>query len=503
MKKIGSIIFLLSSMLPLKAQVELFHFNNPISNKGAYFNPAFLPRYGLSFSMATGTQFTPGQIQLFDIFRADLNPEQTIRTLLADSNKDFRDIKFDQEIGLLDIGIRSRRSYIHMSSKVIGRADMNVDKDLMGLLYFGNGDTQYYKKPVELDFSGTNFRLQMEHRMSYGRQIGSKLYFGVSAKVIHGLARLQFDKAKFNLLTDESESSIYKLSASGEIAAVSTGFQGSIFKPYDPVSYLYRVPFANYGLAYGGGFMYRPFDFLRISFSTDDHGTTEWNYFRTTHDLKVNIDNFQGLDTIFLLTSGGQRSLENEIADTVNNWYEFKEKGKYKREITPLRPRYILSAEFLGFRRHKLGLVYALGMGTRSDIDLWSITEHFDVNKYIQLYLGYSRFLKPTPQNILNIGFSAQALGMQLNAQLNNVGGILNLGSTSHYYGGQIGIGINIVENIDTDGDDIPDHRDNCKNVYGVPRYKGCPKYIFTQPHIIDPKTKRLKKMKRIEERFK
>jgi len=502
MKGIAAVIWSVLSVFSLEAQTELLHFNNPISSKGAYINPAFLPRYGLNFSFATSTQFTPGQIQLFDIFRSDLDPSQTVRTLLADSGKHLRDIKLDQEIGLLDIGIRSRRSYIHMSSKFITRVDLNIDKDLLGLVFFGNGDTQYFKKPVKLDFSGTKFQLHMEHRMSYGRQIGSKFYMGLSAKVIHGLARLQLDNAKFDLLTDENDSSIYSISAKGEINAVSTGFQGSLFKPYDPISYLYRVPFANYGLSYGGGFIYRPFDFLRISFSTENHGTTEWNYFRSEHNLSVNIAQFQGLDTIGLLIRQENTSLSQELNDTLNSWYNFSETSINKLEITPLRPKYIFGAEYLGFRRHKLGFVYATGLGTRSDIDLWSLTEHFDVNKYIQLYIGYSRFMQPIPQNIWNLGFSAQALGMQLYGQLNNVAGIIHPGNTSHYYGGQIGFNINIVENIDSDGDDIPNHRDKCKEVYGVPKYNGCPEYIFRQPHIVDPKTKRLKKMKRIEERF-
>ncbi len=502
MKKAGWFIYVFLHLTFGWSQTELFHFNNPLSSKAAALNPAFLPRYGLNFSFATSTQFTPGQIQLFDIFRSDLDPAQTLRVLLADSNKDLRDMKFDQELGLLDIGIRSRRSYIHMSSKFIARADLNIDKDLFGLAFFGNGDTQYFKKPVELDFSGTKFQLHMEHRMSYGRQIGSKWYFGLSAKVIHGLARLQLDRAKFDLLTDENDSSIYSLSARGDVNAVSTGFQGSILKPYDPLWYLQRVPFANYGLSYGGGFIYRPFDFLRISFSTENHGTTEWNYFRSEHNISVNMAQFQGLDTIGLLFRQENRSLSQELNDTLDSWYSINEVSNFKREITTIRPRYIFGAEYLGFHRHRLGVVYAQGLGTRSDIDVWSFSEHFDVNKYVQLYLGYSRFVNPRLQNIWNLGFSAQALGMQLYAQLNNVVGILYPGNTSHYYGGQVGFNINIVENIDSDGDDIPDHRDKCKDVYGVPKYKGCPEYTFRQPHLVDPKTKRLKKMKRIEERF-
>lgn len=502
MRAIWAFVFVIVSGTSLFAQPDLFHFNNPISGKAAALNPAFLPRYGATFAFSTASQFTPGQIQLYDIFRSDLDPAQTLRLLLADSNKDFRNIRLDQEVGLLDIGIRSRRSYIHMSSKFIARTDLNIDKDAFGLLFFGNGDTQYFKKPVELDFSGTKVQLHMEHRMSYGRQIGSKWYFGASAKVIHGLARIQLDRAKFELLTDENDSSIYSIAAKGDVNAVSTGFQGSILKPYDPMWYLRRVPFANYGLAFGGGFVYRPFDFLRISFSTDNHGTTEWNYFRSEHNLSVDIAQFQGLDTIGLLFRQENRSLSTEFSDTLNSWYSFKERSKYMREVTELRPQYILGVEYLGFKRHRLSGVYATGLGTRSDIDLWSISEHFDVSKYLQVYVGYSRFMKPRPQNIWNLGFSAQALGMQLYAQLNNVAGLLQLGRTAHYYGGQIGFNINIVENIDSDGDDIPDHRDKCKDVYGVPKYKGCPEYTFRQPHLIDPKTKRLKKMKRIEDRF-
>lgn len=91
---------------------------------------------------------------------------------------------------------------------------------------------------------------------------------------------------------------------------------------------------------------------------------------------------------------------------------------------------------------------------------------------------------------------------MQLYGQLNNLLAYLDLSRESHYYSGQIGVNINFTKNIDSDGDDIPDHRDRYKSTFGIPKYRGCPESTFRTPHIVDPKNKKLKPIKRIEERF-
>ena len=484
-------------------QIELFEHNNPLLPRSAVSNPAFLPRYGFNLSVNTRSQFTPGGVQIYDIFRKDQTPQESLRSWFSDSSLNFKNIRFDQEVNLLEIGIRSRRSYIHMSSKIVTRVDLNLDKDLFGLAFFGNGDTQYYKKPTEINLSGTQFRVQSEHRMSYGRRIGSKLYLGVSAKVIHGLARLRLDNARFQMLTDTSIESIYSIGVRGDVDATTTGFQRTIFEPYDPFTYLSSIPFANYGLAYGGGLIYRPFDFLRVSFATENQGFTEWNYFGTKHKLKVDIPMFSGLDTIGLITPQPDRSLRQELQDTIDSWYSLDEKYYFRKETNTLRPRYNFSLEYLGFPRHRLTAMVATGMGARSNVDLWAVSEHFDIKDYLQLYVSYARFWNPIPQNVWNVGFSTQVWGLQLYGQLNNLLAYLDFSRESHYYSGQIGVNINFTKNIDSDGDDIPDHRDRCKFTFGTPKYRGCPKHMFRTPHIIDPKTKRLKPIRRVEERFK
>ncbi len=500
MKKSLIYIAILFQSVCLSAQAEIFHFNNPLIAKAAVLNPAFLPRYGLHVGFHSQTYFSPGQIQINDVFSTKYDAFETVRRILADSTKDFKNIQLDQEIGLLEIGIRSRRSYLHMSSKITLSADLNLDKDILGLAFFGNGDTQYYKKTANINFSGTDIRLMSKHRTSYGRQFGSKLYIGASAAIIHGLGRLNIERANFDITTDTSLESIYQVQVKGNIDASSTGFRGSIFKLWDPVTYVTALPFVNYGFAFGGGIIYRPYDFLRISVSTDNHGFTEWNNFYSVHQLKVNINNFQGLDSLTPLAQGGRRPLRGELNDTLNSWYSLYENDTYDKDYQTLRPNYIIGFEYLGIPKHRMAFIYGNGLGVRSNVNLISFSEYFDINQYLQVYGSYSRYFSPNKENILNLGFSVQGVGLQLFGQLNNVIGILQPALTHHYYSAQLGVGFNFVKNLDKDRDDIPDHRDNCPDIYGVPRYRGCPEHTFKPPHIIDDKRKRLKKIKRIEE---
>ncbi len=488
------------------SQSEVFYFNNPLISKAAVVNPAFLPRYGLHIGSHSQTYFSPGQMQINDVFSTKYDAFETVRRWLADSTKDFKNIQLDQEIGLLEIGIRSRRSYIHMSSKIALSADLNLDKDIFGLAFFGNGDTQYYKKRANINFSGTDIRLMSKHRTSYGRQIGSKLYIGASATVIHGLARMNIKQGNFDITTDTNSESIYSVKVKGNIDAASTGFRGSIFNYWDPVTYITALPFVNYGFAVGAGLIYRPYDFLRFSLSTDNHGFTEWNNFASIHQLKVNINDFQGIDSLIPLAPGGRRPLRNELNDTLSSWYNLYENDVYDKDYQVLRPSYLLGVEYLGLPKHRMAFLYGNGLGVRNNVTLISFSEYFDLNQYVQFYGSYSRYFSPNKEHILNLGFSVQGVGLNLYGQLNNVVGILQPALTHHYYSAQLGVGFNFVKNLDKDRDDIPDHRDNCPDVYGVPRYKGCPEHIFRQPHIIDDKVKtkgkRLKKVRRIEEVF-
>lgn len=487
----------------MDGQIELFENNNPLLGRSAVTNPAFLPQKGLHISLNTRTHFSPGGAQLFNVFDSKKTAEESIRDWFKDSSLNFKNIELDQELNLLEIGIRSRRSYIHMSSKIVARTDLNLDKDLFGLFFLGNLDSNYYNKTAKVDLSGTQFQLQSEHRMSYGRRIGSKLYIGASAKVIHGLARLKLNNANLDVTTDTSLNSIYALQVNGDIDAISTGFQGSLLNPYDPFSYLFNIPFVNYGLAFGGGLIYRPVDFLRLSVATENQGYTEWNYFGSTHKVKVGIDEFTGFDTIGVLSFQNNRNLGQDLQDTISTWYGIYENDTFYKDNNTLLPRYNLSIEFLGLPQNRIAFIYASGMGSRSNQELWAISDQVTINKYIQLYGSYARILRPKTENVINIGFSSQFMGLQLFGQLNNVSAIINPERSANFYSGQLGIAFNFTQNFDSDGDDIPDHRDNCRNTYGVPRYRGCPKHMFRTPHIIDPKTKRLKPIRRVEERFK
>jgi hypothetical protein len=237
--------------------------------------------------------------------------------------------------------------------------------------------------------------------------------------------------------------------------------------------------------------------------ATENQGYTEWNYFNSTHKVKVGIDEFTGFDTIGVLSFQNNRNLGQDLQDSISTWYGIYENDTFYKENNTLLPRYNLSIEFLGIPQNRIAFIYASGMGSRSNQELWAISDQVAINKYIQLYGSYARILRPKTENVINIGFSSQFMGLQLFGQLNNVSAIINPERSANFYSGQLGIAFNFTQNFDSDGDDIPDHRDNCRSTYGAPRYRGCPKHMFRTPHIIDPKTKRLKPIRRVEERFK
>jgi len=104
-------------------------------------------------------------------------------------------------------------------------------------------------------------------------------------------------------------------------------------------------------------------------------------------------------------------------------------------------------------------------------------------------------------QDLIGLGFSIHWRHYQIYALANNVKGLIQL-DKSQYHSVDVGLNFNFTENHDSDGDDVPDHKDNCKDLYGNARYRGCPDFISSTPFVYDPNYRKLKKLEVYDDRF-
>lgn len=494
-------ILLFFSCQSLLGQFEAFQFNNPNLPFSATCNPAFLPQKGFSLGSRAKLFLQLDQYSFYDVFRSDQNADETLNNLLNNPSKDLNNIQINSDITAMEIGIRSRNSYLHLSSSLSVDCKLNIDKNLIGLLFLGNGSEQYFNQNTSLDFSGTSVETKIHNRISYGRRVGSKIYIGINGTLINGLYHLNIDNAKFNILSELDTTSIYKITVGGQYNANSTGFDELLSLPVSPSLFIGAMPYLNYGQSIGAGLIYKPNDKWRFSISTDNHGYQEWNFYRSIHSLTEFQWQFQGIDSIQFNLIGN--SISQQFADSVNHYIKpFNDESN--RIIYNYKPRYLVGAEYLGIPRNKISLLYGTGYGFNGEGKFKSISDWVSITPWLDFFLELNSYSQPLKkENLINTGLNIQTHGMQIFAHIANVEALFSPRVEDYHYFISTGAYINLVQNIDSDSDDIPDHRDECPEIYGTVRYKGCPDHTFSQPYIQDPISGELLRLNRIEDRNK
>ncbi len=484
-----------------KAQLPILDFNNAHFSEAAAINPAFIPQFGNNISIGTtGLGIYFPEFQLKDFFSKDVDIQSSINNFLANDQKQLHNIEIDNTINLLHLGFRSKRAYVTLNSAVKSQFLLNVDKDALGFTYYGNGlEGPYFGKRMELDFAGNKGRVMLENKVTYGRVLTKWLNLGVTLTNYNGLYAYDVRKAKFGITTDTSNEYIYKMLFDAEWDVITTGYlKGSVKGPMD---FIAAGPFTNKGQAVGGGFQIRPHRRYRISGSINNFGGIEWNYFNIKHYQEPKQWLFHGLDTVSF-ARGNSNDIINNFNDTLKSLETYSAK-LYRPYFQSFNPSYYLGFEYFITARHKLSYQYSTGHGFNQNRDFWAIQSQNRIKENIDLMVAYAEYdFKNNPQPMWSAGFSVYFKHYQLFALVNNVSGLLYPDETQ-YHSARVGINFLFTENIDKDGDDVPDHRDNCKKVYGSPKYKGCPDHITSEPYLYDSMYYKIQKMQDISDRFK
>ena len=503
-RKWGHIVIVILVVWPcvlLKSQIPILGFNNTHLSESSAINPAFIPQFGNNISIGTtGLGIYFPEFQLSDFFSKGVSVQEGLDSFLSRDYKQLKNIEIDNTVNILHLGFRSQKAFLSLNSAVKTQLLLNIDKDVLGFTYYGNGISgPYFGKRMELDFAGNKGNVVWENRITYGRIITKWLNLGVSLTNYNGLYAYDVRKAKFGITSDTSNAYIYKLLFDAEWDIITTGLNKGT--PVGPMDFIGAGPFTNKGQAVGGGIAIRPSRRYRFSASMNNYGGIEWNYFNIKHFQEPKKWQFQGLDTVSF-ARGNTNDIAANFRDTLESLQTFSAK-LYRPYFQKFTPSYYLGFEYFITARNKLSYQYSTGHGFNQNNSFWAIQSQNRIKENFDIMVAYAEydFLK-NPQPMWSVGFSAYYKHYQLFAMVNNVSGLIYPDKTQ-YHSARIGVNFLFTENVDKDGDDVPDHRDNCKKVYGNARYKGCPDHISSEPYLYDPMYYKMQRLKDISDRFK
>ena len=456
-----------------------YEFNNRHLSQSHLWNPGFMPQYKATLSVGQ-TYFAANLVgtTLNGLFGSSETPLETVTRMIGEKDKQMG-MDVYQQSDLFHFGFRSKKSYFSVNSALINEAVIRVPKDLLGLVFLGNG--AFIENDADIDFSGNQIRSYLKNTLSYGRFITNELSVGMNASLINGISDLNLEQARFGIGTDTGTASIYSLNLNGAIKGrasllgvdVQDALNDSTYDANQTVmDQLNQISMGtNQGFALGFGAVYRFNEKFRVSGSVQNIGNIVWNLGAQEIIMNESKWIWNGLDTNQI--DNFNDDIAQQLQDTFLNKFDIRG-SKISSYTTQLKPRYTIGAEFLLFPRTHIQAFGGYGFGINGDKTFISSTIHQEIGEWVDLRVGYSLYDMSNPLHRIGLGLSLNLGPIQLFGSVNDLLGIVNYGSAS-VTSGMIGLNINIGKLKDRDYDEVPDKRDSCYKTFGVISNDGCP----------------------------
>ena len=482
------------------AQSNILGFNNPFLSQSTAVNPAFIPQFGTTISFGTSLAAYYPNFSLGDFFSKSTSVKQDIDSFLSRDNKQLTNIEIQNRVELLHLGFRSRRAYLTMNTAVVTNIYANIDKDLLGIAFYGNDENSpYFGKRVDIDLKENQGTVVWENRITYGRTIRPWLNVGAVLTNYNGLYRYNVKQANFGVYSDTSNDHIYKWKVDGVWDIQTNGIRN--LNPMGPMDYVNAGPFINMGQSAGFGVIIRPSKKYRISASFNNFGSIGWDYETYNHNLTQTSWYFSGLDSNSWAKGNGEQ-INSNLRDSVNKYFVTESKTDWRWGYSfPFKPTWYLGFEYFINPKNRISFQYSTANGVLQNKTFFAVQSQNRIGKRLDVMSTYAKYDLKNPQDIFGIGLSTYWRHYQVSLMANNVKGLIQL-DKSHYHSINLSVAILFTENIDSDGDNVPDHKDNCKDLYGNIRYRGCPENISSTPYIYDPEYQKLKKLEDVDDRF-
>lgn len=282
-------------------------------------NPAMQPLSGfyLGFPVVGYSEFQFGNNSL------TANSLDLAKGELYNSLKTTTNLNFGSQLNLLNFGFRAKKNYITFGLSAKAMIDINLPKDMVGLLMYGNRNplTRALLTNNKFDFSsfGVYGNAYLEAALGYSRLIGDKWSVGAKFKYLHGIGAVNTTFTDFSITSNPTEWN-FNLVGQGNSAIPEFTSTGGISQYVKP---------AGTGGAIDLGVTYKPFSFLTLGAAVTDFGFIKWNatskkYNATVSskfgavDTLANNDMFNGVDYGILLDSVVSSVVDGNSSYTLN-----------------------------------------------------------------------------------------------------------------------------------------------------------------------------------------
>lgn len=304
--------------------------------QSVYANPALRPQAKINIGLPGLSQvyfdhgnnwFKPGEyINTDGNGAATIDAEQILNNI-DESAYLGQNVSFE----LIHFGYRFGKHYIHARAAERAQVGLTLPKDLFNLAVYGNvGEHEFDDNTVNLSGLGIDGIHYREYAIGYNYQLNEKWSFGIAAKYLYGMERIQTEQSTLKMRTDPVT---YDLQTSGSLLINTAGIYGAVNGDEDGIQNnlnSYLLGLKNTGLGADVGVVYRPIEKLQVEFSANDIGFINWKTDVANYGTEDASFAYQGIDlTEFIFTEGQDfsdafQSELDSLLDDLENTYNFE-----------------------------------------------------------------------------------------------------------------------------------------------------------------------------------
>lgn len=298
-----------------------------------YANPALRPKGRLNIGIPALSQVYVSHANNWfipkDYLISDGNGKSTLDAVkVLDHIDKTANLGLNAGIEIFHVGMRFDKHYINVRAAERAQMSISLPKDIFNLAVYGNAGSHKFDDNTA-DFSNLNIDAihYREYSIGYSYKYNDQWSFGLTAKYLYGMERVQTKNSSLKLHTDPIN---YALTTSGSFLVNTSGVSGMLSGGEDIHSdaKTYLLGLKNTGFGADIGVAYKPIEKLRVEFSANDIGYIKWktdvaNYGTTNADFV-----FNGIDlTDFIFIEGSDfnkafqhrlDSLLGDLEDTYN-----------------------------------------------------------------------------------------------------------------------------------------------------------------------------------------
>lgn len=261
---IGMVALMAAAWTPASAQMFYHTTRTPQSN---LLNPAFFPSNNTFYLTLPGVDMLfSGPLMMGDVIHYDQTRGATVIDLnnIVNTMGDKNKLRMSADVDIFGFGFQVKKLFFTFNTRLVNQVSLGISKSTIDALMTGNITATGEARPVVEVMNGdmVNVNSYLEAGLGAGYFIEPwNLTVGVKAKLLFGVANIQSDNTKIELLTDPNQDSV--------TARMFYEIQSATFAPYDTVAKKFQINMgdilshANTGVAFdlGAKYDWGPFSF--------------------------------------------------------------------------------------------------------------------------------------------------------------------------------------------------------------------------------------------------